>query len=91
MTNCIRSNLSPPDRRAHRPGLCYHGSPLYHRPRLTPWVQLDIPKVQRAVTVEELQARFTPEGGWRILALREALFQNRVVATPAICACVERT
>jgi SAM-dependent methyltransferase len=53
-------------------------------------VQFDIPNVPRAIGAEELQARFTPERGWRILALREALFQNRVAATPAICACVER-
>lgn len=53
-------------------------------------VQFDIPNVPRAVTEEELRARFTPERGWRILALREALFQNRVAATPALCACVER-
>jgi SAM-dependent methyltransferase len=54
-------------------------------------VQFDIPNVPRAVTVEELQARFTPERGWRILAMREALFQNRVATTPATCACVERS
>lgn len=53
-------------------------------------VQFDVPNVPRAVTEEELRARFTPERGWRILALREALFQNRVAATAAICACVER-
>lgn len=53
-------------------------------------VQFDVPNVPRAVTEEELRARFTPERGWRILALREALFQNRVAATPATCACVER-
>jgi SAM-dependent methyltransferase len=53
-------------------------------------VQFDIPNVPRAVTEEELRARFTPELGWRILTVREALFQNRVAATPAICACVER-
>lgn len=53
-------------------------------------VQFDIPNVPRAITAEELQIRFTPERGWRILALREALFQNRVAATPAICACIER-
>lgn len=53
-------------------------------------VQFDIPNVPRAVTEEELRSRFTPEHGWRILALREALFQNRVAATPAVSACVER-
>ncbi len=53
-------------------------------------VQFDIPNVPRAVSQEELQARFAPERGWRILALHEALFQNRVAATPAICACIER-
>jgi SAM-dependent methyltransferase len=53
-------------------------------------VQFDIPNVPQAVTEAELRARFTPERGWRILALREALFQNRVAATPALCARVER-
>lgn len=53
-------------------------------------VQFDIPNVPRAVTEAELRSRFTPERGWRILALREALFQNRVAATPAVSACVER-
>jgi SAM-dependent methyltransferase len=53
-------------------------------------VQFDIPNVPRAVAAEELQARFMPERGWRILTLRKALFQNQVAATPAICACVER-
>jgi SAM-dependent methyltransferase len=54
-------------------------------------VQFDIPNVPRAVSQEELQARFAPERGWRILALREARFQNRVAATPATCACIERS
>lgn len=53
-------------------------------------IQFDIPNVPRALSQEELRARFTPERGWRILALREALFQNRVAATPALCACIER-
>lgn len=53
-------------------------------------VEFAIPNVPRAVSQEELQARFTPERGWRILALREALFQNQVAATLATCACVER-
>jgi SAM-dependent methyltransferase len=54
-------------------------------------VQFDVPNVPRAVSPEELRARFSHERGWRILALREAWFQNRVAATPAICACVERS
>jgi SAM-dependent methyltransferase len=53
-------------------------------------VQFDVPNVPRAVSQDELRARFTPEGGWRILTLREAQFQNRVAATAATCACVER-
>lgn len=53
-------------------------------------VEFDLPNVPRAVGQEELRARFTPERGWRILALREALFQNRVAATPATSACIER-
>lgn len=54
-------------------------------------VQFDVPNVPRAVSEQELRTRFTPERGWRILALREALFQNRVAATPATCACIERS
>lgn len=54
-------------------------------------VQFDVPNVPRAVSQEELQARFAPERGWRILALHEARFQNRVAATPATCACIERS
>lgn len=53
-------------------------------------VEFGIPNVPRAVSQEEVRARFTPERGWRILALREAVFQNRVAATPAMCACLER-
>lgn len=53
-------------------------------------VQFTIPNVPRAISQEEVRALFTPERGWRILALREAQFQNQVVATPATCACIER-
>lgn len=44
----------------------------------------------RQVTEAELRALFTPERGWRILALRPAEFRNRVQSAPAVAACVER-
>jgi len=53
-------------------------------------VEFAIPNAPRAVSQDEVLARFTPARGWRVLALREALFQNRVAATPATCACLER-
>lgn len=53
-------------------------------------VQFDSQNMPRAVSQAELRARFTPERGWRFLALGEAQFQNRVAATPATYACVER-
>lgn len=42
------------------------------------------------VTEDELRARFTPERGWRILALRSAQFQSRIAPVPAVAACIER-
>lgn len=53
-------------------------------------VDFPIPHVPRAVTVEEVQARFTAAQGWRILALRGAQFLSRVAPVPAVAACVER-
>jgi len=53
-------------------------------------VEFAISNAPRAVSAEEIQARFTPAKGWRIQALRKATFQNRVAAVPATCACLER-
>lgn len=53
-------------------------------------VEFDLPNTPRKVTETELRERFTPEAGWRILTIRPAHFHNRVAATPAIAACIER-
>lgn len=53
-------------------------------------VEFDLPNTPRKVTEDELRARFTPEAGWRILTIRPAHFRNRIAATPAIAACIER-
>jgi SAM-dependent methyltransferase len=50
----------------------------------------DMPNTPRAVPEEEVRARFTPEKGWRILAVRAAEFVSRVAPVPAIVACIER-
>lgn len=53
-------------------------------------IEFDLPNTPRKVTEEELRARFSPENGWRILTIRPAQFLNRIAATPAIAACIER-
>ena len=52
-----------------------------------------IPNAPRQVTESEVRARFTPEHGWRILALRPARFVIRSARgndVPAVAACVKR-
>lgn len=50
-----------------------------------------IDNVPRAVTREELDARFNADTGWRVLDVRDAEFLNRVAQpTAAIAACIER-
>jgi len=52
-----------------------------------------IPNAPRQVTESELQARFTPEHEWRILAVRPARFLIRSARgndVPAVAACVKR-
>jgi hypothetical protein len=51
-----------------------------------------IPNAPRQVRESELRARFAPELGWRILALRPARFLTRSTRgdVPAIAACIER-
>ena len=54
-------------------------------------VDFGVPNVPRAVTEAEVRERFTPERGWRILALRAGAFLSRVAPpVPATLACVER-
>ena len=38
----------------------------------------------------ELQSRFSPDRGWRIVECRSAEFHSRVGIVPATCACIER-
>jgi hypothetical protein len=45
----------------------------------------------RQINAEELQARFTPDKGWRIKEIQSGEFLSRVAPpVPAICACIER-
>ena len=54
-------------------------------------VEFPIDNVPRAVTRDELAARFSAESGWRVVEVREAEFLNRVAQpTAAIAACIER-
>jgi SAM-dependent methyltransferase len=54
-------------------------------------VDFSLPNLPRGVSEQELQARFTPEKGWKILDLRPAEFLSRVAPpVAAIRACVER-
>lgn len=54
-------------------------------------VEFPVSSMPRQVTAEELQARFTPEKGWRIKELQSVEFLSRVAPpVPAICACIER-
>jgi SAM-dependent methyltransferase len=53
-------------------------------------VEFDLPNTPLRVTEDELRARFTPEKGWRILAIRPAQFESRIAPVPAVAACIER-
>lgn len=54
-------------------------------------IEFPIENVPRAITAEEIESRFNAETGWRVLAVREAEFHNRVAQpTAAIAACIER-
>ncbi len=54
-------------------------------------IEFPIENVPRAITEDELRARFSLESGWRVLEVRQAVFHNRVAQpTPAIVACIER-
>jgi SAM-dependent methyltransferase len=51
-----------------------------------------MPNAPRQVSQSELRALFTPEHGWRVLALRPARFLIRSARhdVPAVAACIER-
>lgn len=53
-------------------------------------VDFAIPNVPRQITEQTVRTHFTVEKGWRILLCRPAEFHNRVAATPAVCAVIER-
>lgn len=54
-------------------------------------IEFPIDNVPRAITREEIDARFNAETGWRVLTVRDAEFLNRVAQpTAAIAACIER-
>lgn len=49
-----------------------------------------IPNTPRRVTADEVRARFGAANGWRVVALHEARFENRIAPVPATAACIER-
>lgn len=54
-------------------------------------VEFPIDNVPRAITEDEIHARFNPDTGWQVVEIRSAVFHNRVAQpTPAIVACIER-
>lgn len=54
-------------------------------------IEFPIANVPRAITEEEIRARFSESASWRLLEVRPAEFHNRVAQpTPAIIACIER-
>ena len=54
-------------------------------------IEFPITYMPRQVTREELQARFTPDQGWRIKEIKLVEFLSQVAPpVPAICACIER-
>jgi len=54
-------------------------------------IEFPIDNVPRAITEDEIRARFNADTGWRVVEVRAAVFHNRVAQpTPAIVACIER-
>lgn len=54
-------------------------------------IEFPMANVPRAITRSELEQRFNEQTGWKILAIREVDFLNRVAQpTAAIAACIER-
>ncbi len=52
-------------------------------------VEFPVANVPRQVTEAELRQHFTPEKGWRVLAIRSGEFLSRMAPVPATLACVE--
>lgn len=52
--------------------------------------EFDVPNSPLKVTEEELRARFTADGGWRVLTIRPAQFFSRFAPVPSVAACIER-
>jgi len=54
-------------------------------------IEFPIDNVPRAITEDEVRARFNADAGWHVVEVRPAVFHNRVAQpTPAIIACIER-
>ena len=54
-------------------------------------IEFPIDNVPRAITRDEIDARFNAQFGWRVLDVRDAEFLNRVAQpAAAIAACIER-
>lgn len=53
-------------------------------------VEFPVPNTPLRVTEDELRARFTAGGGWRIVAMRPAQFLSRFAPVPSVAACIER-
>lgn len=54
-------------------------------------IEFPMDNVPRAITREEIDARFNAGSGWRVLDVRNVEFLNRVAQpTAAIAACIER-
>ena len=54
-------------------------------------IEFPIENVPRAITEDEIRARFNVSTGWHVVEVRPAVFHNRVAQpTAAIVACIER-
>jgi hypothetical protein len=53
-------------------------------------VEFPLPNTPLEVTEEEVRTRFSSERGWRVLSIRSAEFQSRMVPVPALAVCIER-
>lgn len=54
-------------------------------------IELPAPNLPRQITAGEIEARFTPDKGWRMIEIQSVEFLSRVAPpVPAICACIER-
>ena len=53
-------------------------------------IDFPIPDVPRGITEAELSRNFSPDNGWKTLALCAAEFSSRMGSVPAVCGCFER-